>query len=410
MNEIFYIDYSTNDSKTYSDLFSDIKQENKYTNICQYDNFYKVFKHIVTSILLDKEVVLLDSDFTISEKEDLLSDVEIFETEYSFENEIDFNHLKKKISESNSNWKITLFTSGTTGKPKKISHSKSTLIDNIRINEKRINDIWGYAYSPTHMAGLQVFLQALLNHNTIVKLFGLPKTNIISSILKNKVTHLSATPTFYKLLLPKETSFDFVQNVTFGGEKLPETLKNQLSELFPKAKFLNIYASTEAGALFAAHNDTFKIKPNLQSYVKVENDVLYVHKDKVGHSDNIQFENEWYNTGDIVEIVEENPLTIRFISRKNEMINVGGYKVNPHEVENLILTFEEITEVKVYSRPNSVLGNMICADIVLTKNKSLTKQELIQRLKNHLQDFKIPRIIKFVETIEKTKTGKIKRA
>ncbi len=407
-NKPFYIDRARDISISFSYLLDDIKQEKVYTNYCQADNFYKVFRNIVISILLDREIVLIDSDFSDKEKSDLLGAIN--EEKIVIENLSisSVDEIQERIK-SNKKWKLTLFTSGTTGKPKSITHTYSTLIDNVRVNSNKKNDVWGYAYSPTHMAGVQVFFQALLNGNTIVNLFNHKKTEILESIERDNVTHISATPTFYKLLLPTDSIFEKIKRVTFGGEKLSNSLKDKLNDIFPKAKFLNIYASTEAGAIFAAEGEIFKIRPNMQHLVKVEEGVLYIHKTKIGNSEGLLLEGDWYNSGDLVEVLEENPLSIRFLSRKNEMLNVGGYKVNPYEVEDVIASLPEVKDVRVFGKPNSVLGNIVCADIVLYEDKELTKQDIISLLKEKLQEFKIPRIIKFLDVLEKTRTGKVKR-
>lgn len=408
-NNFFYIDRVKKTEITFTQLFQEIEELEEYSNFCQAENFYEVFKQIIASILLDKEIILLDADFSEEEKAGLLGVIkeEKFRVK-KLETPLSVDKVNEKIK-TNKHWKLTLFTSGTTGKPKSISHTQSTLIDNVRIANNKKNDIWGYAYSPTHMAGVQVFFQALLNKNTIVKLFNHSRTEIIESIQKDEITHISATPTFYRLLLPKEVPFEKVKRVTFGGEKLPNSLKEKLESVFPKAKFLNVYASTEAGAIFATDGDTFKIKPKMQNFVKVEDNTLYIHKSKIGSSDRLVLEGEWYNSGDLVEVLEENPLSVRFLSRKNEMLNVGGYKVNPYEVEDVLASFSAIKDIRVFGKPNSVLGNIICADIVLHENQSLTKQELVALLKEKIQDFKIPRVIKFLTELEKTRTGKTKR-
>jgi len=106
-----------------------------------------------------------------------------------------------------------------------------------------------------------------------------------------------------------------------------------------------------------------------------------------------------------VEIISENPLRFRFIARKNEIINVGGYKVNPQEVEDVLISLGTIKEAFVYPKKNSVLGNIVCADIVISEN-SVTVPGLLKDLRSCLQEYKIPRIINFVESINYSRTGK----
>lgn len=99
----------------------------------------------------------------------------------------------------------------------------------------------------------------------------------------------------------------------------------------------------------------------------------------------------------------------RFVNRKNGLINVGGYKVNPEEVENKILEIGDVLQTIVYGRPNSILGNVLCAEIKLVPHSTLTEVDIRCYLKDKIQDFKIPRRIKFVDTFSLTRTGKIKR-
>jgi acyl-coenzyme A synthetase/AMP-(fatty) acid ligase len=314
--------------------------------------------------------------------------------------------LIDKLRNTCNEWKVTLFTSGTTGIPKKVTHNFKSITRFVKISERNKNSIWGFAYNPTHMAGIQVFFQGLLNGNPIVRLFGLTPKEIHREIKENGITHISATPTFYKLLLPCEETFQSITRITSGGEKFNEKTIVQLKGIFPNAKITNVYASTEAGTLFASDNDIFKIKPEYEHLIRVANDELLIHKSLMGSSDmNIE---EWYNTGDLIETITEKPLKFRFISRKSDMINVGGYKVNPLEVEETILTLPEIKNVRVYSKSNSVLGNIICCEVVCD-NKQISESSIRTFLQSKIQEFKIPRIIRFVEELSTTRTGKIKR-
>jgi len=91
------------------------------------------------------------------------------------------------------------------------------------------------------------------------------------------------------------------------------------------------------------------------------------------------------------------------------LINVGGYKINPQEVEETILAISGVIQCIVYGKPNSVLGNVLCAEIKKVTSSELSETEVRKLLSNKLQYFKIPRIIKFVSEFTLTRTGKIKR-
>ena len=91
------------------------------------------------------------------------------------------------------------------------------------------------------------------------------------------------------------------------------------------------------------------------------------------------------------------------------MINVGGYKVNPHEVEEAIMNIEGISQVRVFAKSNSVLGNIVCCEVMVTR-QNITEADIREYLHSKIQEFKIPRIISFVDAISTTRTGKLIRS
>ena len=409
--DFFLKDFEHGGHITWDFLINDITNSLTYNPYCKSDSYYHVFKHIITSLIIGKEIILLDSDFTDSELVNLTGFSEYEEFTQLIDKRIfsfprDKVELIEKLRNTCDDWKVTLFTSGTTGIPKKVTHNFNSITRFVKISERNTKSIWGFAYNPTHMAGIQVFFQALLNGNAIVRLFGLSANKIHREINGNSITHISATPTFYRLLLPCQETFQSVERITSGGEKFNEKTILQLKDIFPNAKITNVYASTEAGTLFASENDVFSIRPDYENLIRVDDGELLIHSSLMGSSDiNIK---EWYNTGDLIEIIHEKPLKFRFISRKSDMINVGGYKVNPLEVEETILTLAGIRDVRVFSKSNSVLGNIICCEVVCD-NDQIIESSIRTFLQTKNQEFKIPRIIRFVEELSTTRTGKIKR-
>ena len=198
--------------------------------------------------------------------------------------------------------------------------------------------------------------------------------------------------------------------VTLGGEKSDQHLYDSIVKIFPSAKINNVYASTEAGSLFAAKGDCFQIPEKIRDKFTVVDDELLIHKSLLGRSDSFKLEGDYYHSGDLIEWVDKESGLFRFKSRKNELINVGGYKVNPGEVEDVISAIDGVKQVLVYGKANSVLGNVLCTDIQLEAGSELTNVDIKKALASQLQDFKIPRRIKFVEQFELTRTGKLKRS
>lgn len=406
--ELFFADKSKGQIQNWKDLTEDINHVKVYNKYCFESDFYLIFQQIIVSILLDEEIILLDSDFTEIELENLIGNSNIKD---KISINIPFNikdkeELINRIKLVSDSWKITLFTSGTTGLPKKISHSFGSITRFVKKRKESSLNYWGFAYNPTHMAGIQVFFQALINGDSIIRLFGLSKEQILDSIKEFSITHISATPTFYRLLLPIYEKYESVVRLTSGGEKFDEKSIELLNYAFPNAKITNVYASTEAGTLLASIGNEFTIKTQFEKLIKIEDNELLIHKSLMGLSDSIK--DDWYKTGDLVEVLSDSPITFIFLSRKNEMINVGGYKVNPLEVEEAIRDIDGVFDVRVFAKKNSVLGNIVSCEIVLF-NKELTESIIRLQLRRKLQEFKIPRMIRFVDSLSTTRTGKIKR-
>jgi hypothetical protein len=211
------------------------------------------------------------------------------------------------------------------------------------------------------------------------------------------------------MLLPyMEKAVPSVKRITVGGEKFDPLLTGKLSTIFPNAKLRSIYASTEAGSLFGSEGETFSIAQSLKDLVQFSaNGELLLHRKLLlGASDQYVLVGDWYHTGDMVQIVDQDKFI--FAGRTTDIINVGGYKVNPHEVEEEMKKVEGVLDVFVIKRMNRITGNLVTAEIVSSGQYS--ESELETRIRNELssklQEWKIPRIIRFVKEIQKTRTGK----
>ncbi|MFE3869290.1 fatty acid--CoA ligase family protein [Flavobacterium sp. LS2P90] len=392
----------------YDELLNDINNSNFYNFALKSNSLYSFFLNFIIAIASENDIVLLDSDLSTSELINSgLGDNVNTEKRIKPLSFKTIDELLETIILSKS--AITIFTSGTTGQPKKIIHSISTLTRAVRKSDTNIGQIWGLAYNPTHIAGLQVFFQAFSNQNTLINIFNFSRSEVYETIEKYSITNVSATPTFYRLLLPFEKEFLTLQRITFGGEKSNEKLHENIMKIFPNARINNIYASTEAGSLLVSKGELFKIPLELKDKFKITNQELLICKSLLGQSEDLLLEDGYYKTGDIIEFVDETNDFFRFISRKNELINVGGYKVNPSEVEQVISNMQEVQQVMVYGKPNSVLGNILCAEIKLMEGNSIDESKIRSYLSENIQDFKIPRRIKFVVSFTLTRTGKLKR-
>lgn len=372
----------------------------------KFDSTRDFLLNLIVALCHDQPITLVDKDFSDQElvELDLFGAIGVVRELRPLGQNWNQNWLQAIL---NSRSKITLFTSGTTGLPKQVEHSITSLTRMVRTGARYAEDKWVLAYNPTHMAGMQVLFQALLNRNEIINVFGLSAEKAAMAIQDSQASHLSATPTFYRILTGTGKVFDHIRRVTVGGEKSGKNLHQKIRASFPQAKLNNIYASTELGSLFVSEGEKFKVLEHLKGQVRVGDDgELLLHPSLLANNNN---EKEWYATGDLVEILKENPLEFRFLSRKTEMINVGGYKVNPNEVESVLEQFPKVLRCRVFGKANSVLGNVLCAEVQMKTDTEIDKRAIQLFLKETLQNFKIPRIIKKVASIETTRTGKITR-
>jgi acyl-coenzyme A synthetase/AMP-(fatty) acid ligase len=399
------IDELFNTHKSFADFHHDLNSNYDYCKVYRYNCFYDFLVNLVKALINNKDIVLIDSGFTDQEIINLgflkdLNKIEAISDAIKLKDEA---NMIERIKNSNS--KLTLFTSGTTGLPKLVEHTIPTLTKMLRTGDDYRNNVWGIAFNPTHIAGIQVLLQGLLNLNTLVYVFGLPSNKVALNISQYKITHLSATPTFYRLLVGIKGVFPGVKRITLGGEKSDPRLYANIKATFPNSTINNIYASTELGSLFVAKGDVFSVPNTMKENVKVVDGELQIQSSLIISAS----ADKWYQTGDMVDVINENPLQFKFISRKTEMINVGGYKVNPIEIEDALRLYPEIEDVRVYGKPNSVLGNIMCMQFVLSVGKSIDAIEIRKRLAVQFQDYNIPRIINQVFEIPKTRTGKLSR-
>jgi acyl-coenzyme A synthetase/AMP-(fatty) acid ligase len=314
-----------------------------------------------------------------------------------------FEHLLTNII--NNNFEITINTSGTTGKSKKIYHNINTITKNIKVDSRYEHSIWGLCYPFGKMAFYQVLFQSLFNKSRLVNLFGYHFDIIKDRIIEHNITNISATPTFYKMLLSYNHIYKKVTQVTLGGESLDENLLSNIKKYFPDSSIRNIYASTEGASLFTSDGNTFKIPEKYKTKIKIKENVIHIHKDLLGKIDESNIDDNWFNTQDNIEMVGETEF--KFVGRKNLEINVSGFKINPYKVEGVINSLEYVENSVVYSKKNSVTGNILCCDVIT--DRTVTKLQIKEDLKQKLDKYEIPSLINFVDSLKINDSMKILR-
>ena len=293
-------------------------------------------------------------------------------------------------------------TSGTTSTPKSIEVKLSNCIRYVKINYENNKSVWGMGYPAGSFASTQVFFQALINKETIVYLFGIDFKNSDNIFSNYTITNLSCTPTFLSMLLINlRNVYPSVKKITTGGEKVKSNLIQVLNKTFISSEYINIYASTETGSLLYSNSEFFSIPEKHKRYLKIEDNTLRVHRTLLNKV--TQINDEWYNTNDLVEFV--NKSQFRFVSRSNGYLNTGGFRITPSEIENNIMSIFGVHDVHVYGKPNSLLGTIICADII---GKDINSHYIKTELTKFCEKQKIPQVIRIVNSFEHISNGKKK--
>ena len=311
-----------------------------------------------------------------------------------------------------------LATSGTTGQPKWFSHSFDSLTASTKHSVTLQSLSWGLLYQPFRFAGLQVLLQALLSGADLVDVAEVQPLEQMDLLIQFKVTAISATPSLWRqLLMTARLSKLTLSHITLGGEIADQSVLDKLHSLFPKANLRHIYASTEAGVGIVVSDGqagfptkwledqtlpvVLKVSEQQHLLLKPRHQLcptLAEHTDPQGFVD----------TFDKVEIKENRVL---FIGRTSGTINVGGNKVHPEKVEQVILQCADIIQVKVYPKKSHIMGELVVADISIIDeaDPQSVKQQVLKTCKNQLQRFEIPTKIKIVDYITHDPSGKLNR-
>ena len=316
-----------------------------------------------------------------------------------------FSHnIIDNLREKNSSGLI-LFSSGSTGKPKAMIHNLDTLIDSFKDKkEKSMNMLVFLMFD--HIGGLNTVFNALCMGACLI----IPKIKdaktICELIEKYKIMVLPSSPTFLNLILIsqeyKNYDLSSLRMITYGTETMPESLLLKLKEVFPKVKFLQTFGTSETGISTTSSKSSNSLFMKLEDingeYKIVENELWLRSKTQVLGYLNASMDSftsdGWFKTGDLVEVDGE---YIKIIGRAKEVINVGGQKVLPSEVESIILEMEEISDCMVYGEKNAITGQTVVCDVVLNQEVENIKKRVRVFCKDRLEAYKIPTKVNVVD-------------
>jgi len=307
------------------------------------------------------------------------------------------NEFYQKI-EQNGHPGLVLFSSGTSGEPKCAVHDFSRLLEKFREKKTALRTLNFLLFD--HWGGLNTMFHILSNNGVVISTKDRSPRNICKLIEKYKIELLPASPTFLNMLLLSESCIEYdlrsLRIISYGTEPmLPSTL-HRLKTVFPSVKLLQTYGLIELGVLKSKSqsDESLWVKLGGNGYqLRVVNGLLEIKAESamLGYlnAPSPFTEDGWFKTGDAVEVEGE---YFRILGRKSELINVGGEKVYPSEIESVIQQMSNVAEVTVYGEKNPIIGMIVVAKVRLFEEED--KKTLVTRLKNHcrkhLVNYKIP--------------------
>ena len=251
---------------------------------------------------------------------------------------------------------LVLFSSGSTGTAKAILHDFEALLEKFKPARQ------GYRILSflllDHIGGINTLFYGLTTGGAVVTVADRNPACVCRSIERHRVEVLPTTPTFLNLLLLSGASqrYDLssLRLITYGTEMMPESTLTRLHETFPGVRFQQTYGLSELGILRSKSREdgSLWVKVGGGGYeTKIVNGILWVRAQSamLGYLNaESRFDDDgWFNTEDAVEQDGE---WLRFLGRTSEIINVGGQKVYPAQVESVLLTLDNVVDAVVRGR------------------------------------------------------------
>jgi long-chain acyl-CoA synthetase len=300
---------------------------------------------------------------------------------------------------------LIVFSSGSTGKSKAALHNFEFLLEKFKVKRQQICTLTFLLFD--HLGGINTLFYTLANGGTVISIADRDPNTVCEAIARHKVELLPTSPTFLKLLLItqayKRYDLSSLTLITYGTEMMPLTTLQELHHALPHVRLQQTYGLSELGVLRSKSKDSNSlwVKVGGEGFqTKVVDGILWVKSQSamLGYLNAPSpFDEEgWMNTGDMVEVDGD---YVRFLGRKSEIINVGGEKVFPAEVENVIAQLENIKEVVVKGKANPILGNVVIAQVALFQPED---PEALQRrvrafCATQLPPYKLPSVVQIVE-------------
>jgi acyl-CoA synthetase (AMP-forming)/AMP-acid ligase II len=319
-----------------------------------------------------------------------------------------------------------LLTSGTTGLPKMASYSLESLIGAIDTTDQmEARPVWATFFDLRRFGGLQMFFRAILSNGSFVLSNpGASLADFLMRLAAHKVSHLHGTPSHWRRVLLNPLARQITPPyIRLSGEIADQAILDSLHAFYPGATIVHAYATTEAGVVF-------EVADRLEGFpaeflvrcggveLKVVDGSLRIRSNRMASSyvsasdARLKEDDGFVDTGDVVE---RRGNRYYFLGRKSGIINVGGLKVHPEEVEGIINLHPAVRMSFVHARRNPMTGSIVVADVVLAPEcesratSDEIRQQILQTCRQRLTQYKVPVTIQFVPTLDVSPAGKLAR-
>ncbi len=296
---------------------------------------------------------------------------------------------------------LVLYSSGSTGDSKGAIHDFGRLLEKFRTPRKSLRTLTFLLFD--HIGGINTLFYTLSNCGTVVTVSDRSPSSVCRAIEDFRVELLPVSPTFLNLLLIGSDHQDYdlssLKLITYGTEPMPESTLQRVADCFPDVTLQQTYGLSELGILRSRSkgNRSLWVKMGGQGFdLQVREGVLWIKAESamLGYLNAPSpFDEEgWFCTQDLVEVEGE---YLRILGREEEIINVGGEKVYPAEVESRLLELDNVKDAIVYAEPNPITGQMVVAAIQTedVEEHSSLKRRIRKALRGKVALFKIPQKI-----------------
>ncbi|MDJ0707620.1 MAG: AMP-binding protein [Leptolyngbyaceae cyanobacterium MO_188.B28] len=329
-----------------------------------------------------------------------------------------------------------LYTSGTTGRPKGVTHTHQSLTQMATYHAQQINlshtDICGVALYLTHIGGFAMQMLPVLSAGATLVIIPRPDPALVLQTLqRGRVTYFIGMPVLFNALVNLPNSGDRLEALRIclgGGDTVPAVLQQRFTERFgpdiieicgmtevvpytantPQERRLGTIGKAAQGMrLRLADGQGREVSPGEVGEILVKSDALTVGYWNNPEATTQAFTEGWLRTGDLAWRDEDGYYW--FVSRKKDIIVRGGANVSPLEVEGVIYQHPAVREVAVIGRPHVTWGEAAHAFVSLKEGFPITKSELQAFVSQKLAAYKVPESISFLPELPKGSTGKVHR-